>query len=588
MRPTIRINNTRVRRYHEIREGNSGAGYGHPGLPVQFSTNVGLYVANDLSGFYPPHPIESQAFHRSYSAPDHGSLIGYPHAGFVGHSDDGLIGHSDAGIVGHPHAHGGYYPQFNLHSRSATPHAPSPLGLSGQYGLRPNAIPFDPSSPLVDLSSAPSPSNSAFSTFTGGALCLEDCDDDCPFADPYLPGWLERKGNEKDSSLEFLREGGEGASIMQPGWLERMARKRDACQATASINWTDTTSSMGSGHTLWEDLRLVGLRGGELSGFGDLSDYVESPSGALSRSTTLAPSDQQSSTSRFSPRGISNDSGSISRSSTPSIRRQHLPSSQHHAIPSGAQSNTCRQNQITESPRPFNRLVQPLDGNSSEQVREAFKRAQDAKRTVEPTDSPCSSTNNSQQSTWSVEDMAEDVPPEDSCSVFIFDLPKDVTLSKLLGSIRGYGRVRYSKNCSSGALVVFFEREAAQRLAQEGHLMVGGVQGNIRLAKCRIAQSTLPSEFSRVLVITGLTGGLSVAFLKECFEMKNIRYELVKIARVSSGDMSALEFHFASHSQAAKVKEMIATDPYFRKKGTNATYGIDPCAEPSVVGSQEE
>ncbi|KAK4171236.1 hypothetical protein QBC36DRAFT_199775 [Triangularia setosa] len=574
MRPTTWLNNTRASRYRaprESRDVNSSDGTGPPQPPQQFGMNDGYYSANAYSAFYPPHQMFHPAFHRSYSAPDHSSL------------------------VGNPHAHGNYYAHHEFHSRPVTPHAPSPLGLSGQYGLRPDAVPFDPSSPLV----APSPLLAYPAPQPYRASCYDSCGDDCPFADPYLTGWLERNAKEKELEttqasphvpLKSLRNGGKVATVLQPGWLERMVKDRESRGDTMDTPRTTSPPPTTGDHTVWEYQQSMNLRGGQLSDFQDSIDFADKKNLRFSRFSTPALPGQRTSTSRFFPPGLPRQHISTSRSSTPSTCGQHMSTFQSPVIATGSQHALLDQGSATASTRSLDRLLQPFNGNSYDhldRVRQAFKRAENAKRTLELSDSPCSSSNNSQQSSWSIEDVADDIQPGDSCSLFISGLPNDVTLSELLGSIRGYGRVRYSKITSSAALVVFFERNAAQKLAREGQLAVGEVQVKVCLAKKRIAQSTLSLEASRVLVITGFIGGLNVAFLKECLQMKNIQYELDKIVRGASGGMFALEWHFASHTQAAKAMELIMTEPYFSKKGVNATYGIDPCAGPCAGPSRD-
>ncbi|KAK0658912.1 hypothetical protein QBC41DRAFT_237741 [Cercophora samala] len=611
MRPSSWLNNNTRRRHRQSREPNSGVGTGHPELLSQSDTIMIHHEGNNYTGLYSPPPMHSPQLvgpgplilHHNYSAHDqdrlnqypfptfaiqpHMSPAGYPHASPAGVPHVSPARHPQVGPAEQPHAPGGNYPRFDFENRASTPHGPSLLGTSGPYGLRPDAIPFDPSSPDAAPPTTTLPATSA--SPTSGIFCLDECGDDCPFKDPYLRGWLKHNAKKQDTPLEFLQHSGKGATLLQPGWLERMGNQRSKYQETAGTSLTKSPPVMGSDQTRWEDYHSMRLRGGLLSDFHDLEEHVDSRNSTFSRSSTPAFSDQRSSTSRFFPRGLSNKSISIPRSSTLSIVGQNLPTSQLHDAFTNTQHGIAHPDPDTTS-LPFRRL-QNANGDSSENlnfVQQAYKRVEEAKRVSRLMDSPCSSSNNSQPSSWSLEDVSNDIQPEDSCSVFISDLPKDLTLSKLLGSIRGYGRIRYAKTSTCGALVVFFERDAAQRLAREGRLAVGDSQGKVSLAKQRIAQSSLPREFSRVLVITGFIGGLSMAFLKETFDMKNIRYELDKITRGAPGDMFALQFHFASHSQAAQIKEMIANEPFFRKKAAKVRYGIDPCAEPSAADSQEE
>ncbi|KAK0723630.1 hypothetical protein B0T21DRAFT_316117 [Apiosordaria backusii] len=555
MRPTTWLNNTRPGSSRAARDANSSNGMNPARLPPQFEFNQSYYGVNEYSGFPSPHQMFHPALHRSYSAPDHGNPLA------------------------HLHAHGGHYAHLDLYNRPVTPHAPLPLSLGGQYGLRPDAIPFNPTSPVV----TPSPLPASPAPPTYHPLCYDECDDDCPFADPYLRGWLERKAKAKESKTpstsppatkndethekysphKILGAGKSTDHPLPPGWLERRVKAKKSQQQTSNTSRA-SPPGLTSDQIHRENPHPMGSRGGQMLTSQGTRNAADGQNVAISRSSTPALRGQ--------------------RSSTPGIRAQNMSTSQHIFPSTNSHHAFPKPDSSTASARPPKWLLQSFNGGSSdhlEQIHQAVNRAENAQKKLDASDSPCSSSNNSQQSSWSLEDVADDIQPEDSCSLFISDLPNNVTLSKLLGSIRGYDRVRYSKVIGSAALIVFFERNAAQKLAREGHLTVDGVQAEVCLAKKRIAQSTLPRNVSRVLRITGFIGGISIAFLKDFLQMKNIKYELDKVVRPPSGtpgNMTTLEWHFASHSQAATVMETIMSEPPFRRRRVDVRYGIDPCA----------
>ncbi|KAK4200098.1 hypothetical protein QBC40DRAFT_174646 [Triangularia verruculosa] len=553
------LSNNRAGRHRTSRDpnlANFGDGYG-PGSS-QLSQQYGqqhygpeVYRGPTVySGYQPLQSMMHPVFHSSYSAPDHISLSG------------------------HSHAHGTYHPQQDPYRRPATPYAPSPLGLSGQFGLRPDAIPFDPSSPLLP----PSPSHALGdpTSLNHGAPCYYDCGDDCPFADPYRPGWLERKAKDKDTDENTAPASSPGLTALPPDWLERMAKERASRQ-----NMTNTPQASPPSSP-WSRAQPMSHIGGDLRAPRNFGNIADGQSPTISRASTSTLRDQFTPASRTPTHGSRGPRAVAGCPPNPGAYAQYVTGrpTTNMASVRGNPHIFYMQDPNAGSVLPLHQLLETSKGASYEdleKLRQAIKRVENARNISELAYSPCSSSNNSQQSSWSLEDLADDIQPEESCSVFISGLPKDVTLSQLLGSIR-CGRVRYSKIAGSEALVVFFEKNAAQRFARQGQLDVAEVQAKVQLAKMRVAESTLPRSVSRVLVISGFVRALSIPFLKDCLEMKNVRCELEKIVRGTQGDMSTLEWHFASYAQARKVQDVIMTEPLLCKKGVRARFGIDPCA----------
>ncbi|KAK0639168.1 hypothetical protein B0T16DRAFT_462868 [Cercophora newfieldiana] len=120
---------------------------------------------------------------------------------------------------------------------------------------------------------------------------------------------------------------------------------------------------------------------------------------------------------------------------------------------------------------------------------------------------------------------ATDIPAAASCSFWITDLPPACTISALLASVRGAGRVFSSSLCppddkhpyTSAAKLVFFEKEAAQRFfdgANPRGFVVGGYRARVIRHRVLVRKIAGVPCKTRVLVITGPVEKVNVRYLE--------------------------------------------------------------------------
>lgn len=105
-----------------------------------------------------------------------------------------------------------------------------------------------------------------------------------------------------------------------------------------------------------------------------------------------------------------------------------------------------------------------------------------------------------------------EIPVSQSCSLHISNLPPDCTISQLLGSIRGVGKI-YASNTrpptdkyhTAAAKIVFWDRASVDRLLTrsfQGAFIIGRYTPHVRMNDHRVAAQP-QSEQSRVLQIDG-------------------------------------------------------------------------------------
>ncbi|KAL1877860.1 hypothetical protein VTK73DRAFT_8387 [Phialemonium thermophilum] len=193
-----------------------------------------------------------------------------------------------------------------------------------------------------------------------------------------------------------------------------------------------------------------------------------------------------------------------------------------------------------------------------------------------------------------------DIPPEQNCSLFIVNLPPNITTREVLQAIRGCGRIFTTHlmtpepekgNKNPAIKITFFEREPASLFYNKcrhnggflvpGHPERGHVMWNRVL--CAPRRTTVPPHLynpdeSRVVGITGPPGIVNEDTLR-VFLDHFMEYELLEVRDISTSAMPTLEYHFGSFRSQAEVFYMAARH-HLARFGARAWYRPDPCACP--------
>ena len=200
--------------------------------------------------------------------------------------------------------------------------------------------------------------------------------------------------------------------------------------------------------------------------------------------------------------------------------------------------------------------------------------------------------------------LSANIPEDRSCSFWLRGLPADTTTHSLLAAVRGIGRVYCTVIApanrphgwpTAAAKLVLFEQAAAQRFwalygrrggGGEGTapalapFFVGGQRVVVERNRTRVAEASLPRDYTRVVHVTGPAGVVNVGALlaefqaKFVFEMDEVavgtedRVTLVRVQR-----LVVVEFRFGSFRCQAQTAHRLLQG----RAGLEVRYGRDPC-----------
>ncbi|KAH9990386.1 hypothetical protein F4779DRAFT_637931 [Xylariaceae sp. FL0662B] len=184
---------------------------------------------------------------------------------------------------------------------------------------------------------------------------------------------------------------------------------------------------------------------------------------------------------------------------------------------------------------------------------------------------------------------SENVPSERNTNLWLTGLPEDTTVTDLLGSIRGVGRVRAtvihpaeSGHAQAAASISFFEREDAEKfyhLCKQKIIKVRGDAVNVDWNRNRIDQVE-NNRASRVLLIAGDEDFVNKESLDNFFKERFV-YDIDKVVDhgvvtpPDGGRIGRLEYRFGSWRSQAQSAEMALT---FEQVGkVLVEFGEDPC-----------
>ncbi|KAK0723629.1 hypothetical protein B0T21DRAFT_258079, partial [Apiosordaria backusii] len=136
--------------------------------------------------------------------------------------------------------------------------------------------------------------------------------------------------------------------------------------------------------------------------------------------------------------------------------------------------------------------------------------------------------------------LSADIPANLSCSLWLLNLPEDVTVKELLRPIRGYGRVfatvinppsKDAGHMGAAAKIIFFELRAAQAMFHDSKsnpslFTIRNMVPLINMNRIRTAESNLPISHSRVLIIRGPKDLVNNDRLTAFFMEKGITWEM--------------------------------------------------------------
>ena len=200
----------------------------------------------------------------------------------------------------------------------------------------------------------------------------------------------------------------------------------------------------------------------------------------------------------------------------------------------------------------------------------------------------------------SVHDPAADIPPEQSTSVWITNLPPTCTYTDLLGSVRAAGHTGkifatvinppQELHTTSAAKIVFFEVAAKTRLleyAARGSFVVGDYQPRV-IPNRILTAARAPSSESRVLIVSGPVGVVNTGSLIEFFQTC-CAFDLEYVEEWTSVDPGriTIEWAFGSYRcQAERVYRAIENARSYVGDVPNVfadvevRWGRDPCDKP--------
>jgi hypothetical protein len=174
---------------------------------------------------------------------------------------------------------------------------------------------------------------------------------------------------------------------------------------------------------------------------------------------------------------------------------------------------------------------------------------------------------------------------EQNCSLWLTNLPPNVTYPELLGMIRGMGRIYctyinrpdYRQHRTAAAKVVFFAPEAATRFLLYIQTQQPSLDGHrLRADRNRIKSAASREAGTRVLLVTGRADFVNVASLDAYFS-HNFVFEVDRaVELVQRHGRAVVEFRFGSYRCQAQCGRMALERE--RPDGFEMVeYADDPC-----------
>ncbi|KAI1431303.1 hypothetical protein GGR50DRAFT_680147 [Xylaria sp. CBS 124048] len=193
--------------------------------------------------------------------------------------------------------------------------------------------------------------------------------------------------------------------------------------------------------------------------------------------------------------------------------------------------------------------------------------------------------------------QSADIADELNTSVWITNLPPDLSYRMLLGSIRNCGKVYATvinkpdaKHTTAASKLVFFDVAGVENLlhqARTGQFFVGGFMPRVCRNRIKTEEKS-PCPNSRVLHIEGPSCIVNEIYLTALFESDGITWQNEEVFTLhKSGSLTRLEWRFGSYRcQAESARQLIdrvkkreiamKANPLWQD--VTVYFGIDPCA----------
>ncbi|KAI0419686.1 hypothetical protein F5X98DRAFT_384456 [Xylaria grammica] len=200
---------------------------------------------------------------------------------------------------------------------------------------------------------------------------------------------------------------------------------------------------------------------------------------------------------------------------------------------------------------------------------------------------------------YRVANQSANIPEHLNTSVWITNLPPDLTVKMLLDNVRGCGKVyatvvngpEHNHHITAASKLVFFDVAGCENLLNQslqGRFVVGGYVPRVRRNRIRTAAKP-PSPSSRVLHIEGPGCLVNESYLAALYRTANITWQDEEVIVLSSTDrLTRLEWRFGSFRCQAesawhlieRVKRMPDMPPWLQQLWQRVTvhFGVDPCA----------
>ena len=184
---------------------------------------------------------------------------------------------------------------------------------------------------------------------------------------------------------------------------------------------------------------------------------------------------------------------------------------------------------------------------------------------------------------------ADHLLPVENCALWLTNLPPRISYNKLLGSIRGFGRIWCTyinepdsyEHVTAAAKVVFFKPKAATAFLKaswvpETPLMIDGYRIKVSHNRIKYPEKMHDHDESRVLMVTGHPKLVNEKTLTEFFENR-FMFQMDRVRMLAQSDYrNVLEFSFGSYRCQAQMAKL-ALEKDQPEGFEKAEYAEDPC-----------
>jgi hypothetical protein len=191
-----------------------------------------------------------------------------------------------------------------------------------------------------------------------------------------------------------------------------------------------------------------------------------------------------------------------------------------------------------------------------------------------------------------VENYSAAIPPDQSTSLFIKNLPADTTITKILAHIRATGKVfslylnlPTPPHQGCAAKICFFTREAAAKFYHNTRsgFLIDGHRATVVWNRVLVAEHVGErwDEASRVVIVRGPKGVVTTKSVADIVHREIRLYDLVMVCETDYSELVdgfvEVEVHFGSFRAQAQSAHIVLNRA-LRRKRVRISYGVDSCA----------